>query len=79
MKLHRLLQKCSFFLDLTGRSRPAAALNTDPPAAEMRKMGCPGGGVECGIMQPAIHQLSQKVDVPNYASSALSDSKGIFL
>jgi trimethylamine:corrinoid methyltransferase-like protein len=47
--------------------------------AEMRKMGYQGGGVECGIMQPAIHQLSQKVDVPNYASSGLSDSKGIFL
>ena len=26
MKLHRLLQKCSFFLDLTGRSRPEATL-----------------------------------------------------
>jgi hypothetical protein len=26
MKLHRLLQKCSFSLDLTGRLRPEAAL-----------------------------------------------------
>ena len=31
--------------------------------------------MECGMMQAAIHQLSQRVDIPNYASSGLSDSK----
>jgi trimethylamine--corrinoid protein Co-methyltransferase len=46
-----------------------------PAMAEMRRMGYQGGGVECGIMQAAMHQLSQRVDVPNYASSGLSDSK----
>jgi trimethylamine--corrinoid protein Co-methyltransferase len=46
-----------------------------PAMAEMRTMGYQGGGVECGVMQAAIHQLSQRVDVPNYASSGLSDAK----
>jgi trimethylamine--corrinoid protein Co-methyltransferase len=46
-----------------------------PAMAEMRSMGYQGGGVECGMMQAAIHQLSQRVDVPNYASSGLSDAK----
>jgi len=46
-----------------------------PAMAEMRTMGYQGGGVECGMMQAAMHQLSQRVDVPNYASSGLSDSK----
>jgi len=46
-----------------------------PAMAEMRRMGYQGGGVECGMMQAAIHQLSQRIDVPNYASSGLSDSK----
>jgi len=46
-----------------------------PAMAEMRSMGYQGGGVECGMMQAAMHQLSQRIDVPNYASSGLSDSK----
>jgi trimethylamine--corrinoid protein Co-methyltransferase len=46
-----------------------------PGMADMRRMGYQGGGVECGMMQAAIHQLSQRIDVPNYASSGLSDSK----
>lgn len=46
-----------------------------PAMAEMRGMGYQGGGVECGMMQAAIHQLSQRIDVPNYASSGLSDAK----
>jgi trimethylamine--corrinoid protein Co-methyltransferase len=46
-----------------------------PAMAEMRKMGYQGGGVECGMMQAAIHQLSQRIDLPNYASSGLTDSK----
>ena len=46
-----------------------------PAMAEMRTMGYQGGGIECGMMQAAMHQLSQRVEVPNYASSGLSDSK----
>jgi trimethylamine--corrinoid protein Co-methyltransferase len=46
-----------------------------PAMAEMRGLGYQGGAVECGIMQAAMHQLSQRVDIPNYASSGLSDSK----
>jgi trimethylamine--corrinoid protein Co-methyltransferase len=46
-----------------------------PGMAEMSSMGYLGGGVECGMMHAAIHQLSQKIDVPNYASAGLTDSK----
>ena len=45
-----------------------------PAMAEMRSLGYQGGAVECGMMQAAIHQLSQHIDVPNYASSGLSDA-----
>jgi len=46
-----------------------------PALAEMSSMGYRGGAVECGIMMAAVHQLSQRIDIPNYASSGLSDSK----
>ncbi len=46
-----------------------------PAMADMTSMGYRGGAVECGIMQAAIHQLSRYIDVPNYASSGLSDAK----
>jgi trimethylamine--corrinoid protein Co-methyltransferase len=46
-----------------------------PAMADMTSMGYQGGGVECGIMQAAIHQLSRHIDVPNYASSGLTDAK----
>jgi len=46
-----------------------------PAMADMHSMGYRGGGVECGMMTAAIHQLSQHIDVPNYCSSGLSDSK----
>jgi trimethylamine--corrinoid protein Co-methyltransferase len=46
-----------------------------PGMADMRSMGYQGGSVEFGMMQTAIHQLSEFVKVPNYASSGLSDSK----
>ena len=45
-----------------------------PAMAEMRSLGYQGGAVECGMMHAAIHQLSQRIDVPNYASSGLSDA-----
>lgn len=46
-----------------------------PAMADMRSMGYQGGGVECGMMTAAIHQLSRHIDVPNYCSSGLSDAK----
>ncbi len=46
-----------------------------PGAANMASMGYSGGPVECGMMNAAIHQLAQRVEIPNYNSAALSDSK----
>jgi len=46
-----------------------------PARADMKTMGYRGGAIECGMMQAAQHQLSQRIDIPNYASSGLSDSK----
>ena len=46
-----------------------------PARADMKTMGYRGGAIECGMMQAAQHQLSQHIDIPNYASSGLSDSK----
>ncbi len=46
-----------------------------PGAANMASMGYSGGPVECGMMNAAIHQLAQHVEIPNYNSAALSDSK----
>jgi trimethylamine--corrinoid protein Co-methyltransferase len=46
-----------------------------PARADMNTMGYRGGAIECGMMQAAQHQLSQRIDIPNYASSGLSDSK----
>jgi len=38
-------------------------------------MGYLGGSVECGMMNAAIHQMARHIGVPNYNSSALTDSK----
>jgi trimethylamine---corrinoid protein Co-methyltransferase len=46
-----------------------------PGMANLRTMGYLGGAVECGMMNAAIHQLSHHIKVPNYNSSALTDSK----
>lgn len=46
-----------------------------PGRADLRTMGYCGGAVECGIMNAAIHQLAHHVQIPNYNSSGLSDSK----
>ncbi len=46
-----------------------------PARADLKSMGYRGGAIECGMMQTAQHQLSQRIDVPNYASSGLSDAK----
>ena len=46
-----------------------------PGMANMATMGYLGGGVECGMMNAAIHQLAAHIEVPNYNSAGLSDAK----
>lgn len=46
-----------------------------PGRANLNTMGYLGGAVECGMMNAAIHQMAHHVGVPNYNSSALTDSK----
>jgi len=46
-----------------------------PGMANLKTMGYLGGGVECGMMNAAIHQLANHIKVPNYNSSGLSDAK----
>ena len=46
-----------------------------PGMANMATMGYLGGGVECGMMNAAIHQLAAHIKVPNYNSAGLSDAK----
>lgn len=46
-----------------------------PGMANMNTMGYTGGGVECGMMNAAIHQLAAHIEVPNYNSAGLSDTK----
>ncbi|MCG8618581.1 MAG: trimethylamine methyltransferase family protein, partial [Desulfobacterales bacterium] len=46
-----------------------------PGMANLATMGYCGGAVECGMMNAAIHQLSEYIKVPNYNSSCLSDAK----
>ncbi len=58
-------------------TRPGAPLlyGGIPGMANMATMGYRGGGVECGMMNAAIHQLAAHIKVPNYNSAGLSDSK----
>ena len=46
-----------------------------PGMANLKTMGYLGGAVECGMMNAAVHQLSDYLKVPNYNSSGLTDSK----
>jgi trimethylamine--corrinoid protein Co-methyltransferase len=46
-----------------------------PGMANLSSMGYLGGGVECGMMNAAIHQLAEFIHVPNYNSSGLTDAK----
>ncbi|MBR9985864.1 MAG: trimethylamine methyltransferase family protein [Desulfosarcina sp.] len=46
-----------------------------PGMANMATMGYLGGGVECGMMNAAIHQLAAHIKVPNYNSAGLTDAK----
>ena len=46
-----------------------------PGMANMPTMGYSGGGVECGMMNAAIHQLAAHIRVPNYNSAGFTDAK----
>jgi len=46
-----------------------------PGMANMTTMGYLGGGVECGMMNAAIHQMAAYINIPNYNSAGLSDAK----
>ena len=46
-----------------------------PGMANLKTMGYSGGAVEFGMMNAAIHQLSNHIQVPNYNSAGLTDSK----
>lgn len=46
-----------------------------PGMANLKTMGYLGGAVECGMMNAAIHQLAHYIQIPNYNSSGLTDSK----
>jgi trimethylamine--corrinoid protein Co-methyltransferase len=46
-----------------------------PGMANLSTMGYLGGGVECGMMNAAIHQLADFIKIPNYNSSGLTDAK----
>jgi len=46
-----------------------------PGTANMNSMGYQGGVVEFGMMNAAIHQLANHIQVPNYNSSGLTDAK----
>lgn len=58
-------------------TRPGAPLlyGGIPGMANLSTMGYCGGGVECGMMNAAIHQMARHIKVPNYNSAGLSDSK----
>ncbi len=58
-------------------THPAAPLlyGGIPGMANMATMGYSGGGVECGMMNAAIHQLAAHIKVPNYNSAGLTDAK----
>ena len=58
-------------------TRPGAPLlyGGIPGMANMATMGYLGGGVECGMMNAAIHQLAAHISVPNYNSAGLTDAK----
>ena len=46
-----------------------------PGMANLNNFGYLGGAVECGMMNAAIHQMADHIQVPNYNSAGLSDAK----
>jgi trimethylamine--corrinoid protein Co-methyltransferase len=46
-----------------------------PGVANLRNGSYMGGAVEAAMMNAAVHQLAQYIDIPNYNSSGITDSK----
>jgi trimethylamine--corrinoid protein Co-methyltransferase len=46
-----------------------------PSMADFKGMTYVGGGIEFGLMNAAISQMAQHIEVPNYNSAGLTDSK----
>jgi trimethylamine--corrinoid protein Co-methyltransferase len=46
-----------------------------PSMVDFRTMGFIGGGIEFGLMNAAISQMAQYIQVPNYNSASITDSK----
>lgn len=46
-----------------------------PSMADLKTMGYVGGGIEFGLMNAAISQMAQSIQVPNYNSAGLTESK----
>jgi trimethylamine---corrinoid protein Co-methyltransferase len=46
-----------------------------PGLVNLASMGYSGGAVEFGMMNGAVHQLAAHVNIPNYNSAGLTDSK----
>jgi trimethylamine---corrinoid protein Co-methyltransferase len=46
-----------------------------PSMADLKWMTYVGGGIEFGLMNAAISQMAQHIQVPNYNSAGLTDSK----
>ena len=46
-----------------------------PSMADLRHMTYVGGGIEFGLMNAAISQMAQHIQVPNYNSAGLTESK----
>ena len=46
-----------------------------PGLVNLASMGYSGGAVEFGMMNAAVHQLAAHINIPNYNSAGLADSK----
>jgi len=70
-----IISPLKFCTQSVANIREAARLGIPTTITSAPMSGSTGGAVECGMMMAAIHQLSRRIDIPNYASSGLSDSK----
>jgi trimethylamine--corrinoid protein Co-methyltransferase len=62
---------------LTQMASPASPVlyGAIPSMADLKTMGYVGGGIEFGLMNAAISQMAQSIQVPNYNSAGLTESK----
>jgi len=64
-------------LVLTQLARPGAPVlyGGIPSMADLRRLSYLGGGVEFGMMNAAIAQLSHYINIPNYNSAGITEAK----